>query len=56
MALRDDTVMFEIKQGPYQPTADKDFLPQFPTEGTAEAAKWERRWRALFEESAEAPR
>lgn len=56
VALRDDTVMFEIKQGPYQPTADKDFLPQFPTEGTAEAAKWERRWRALFEESAEAPR
>ncbi|MFM7360868.1 MAG: WbuC family cupin fold metalloprotein [Cyanobium sp.] len=49
VALRDDTVMFEIKQGPYQPSADKDFLPQFPHEGTAEAAAWELRWRALFE-------
>lgn len=54
VALRDDTVMFEIKQGPYQPSADKDFLAQFPPEGTAEAAEWERRWRALFEESAPA--
>jgi cupin fold WbuC family metalloprotein len=52
VALRDDTVMFEIKQGPYQPSADKDFLPQFPREGTAEAAAWELRWRALFEEPA----
>lgn len=56
VALRDDTVMFEIKQGPYRPSSDKDFLSQFPREGTAEAASCERRWRALFEESAEAPR
>jgi cupin fold WbuC family metalloprotein len=52
VALRDDTVMFEIKQGPYQPSADKDFLPQFPPEGSPEAAVWERRWRALFDQTA----
>lgn len=26
VALEPDTVMFELKQGPYQPTDDKDFL------------------------------
>jgi hypothetical protein len=40
--------MFEIKQGPYVPTADKDFLASFPLEGTPEAAAQERAWRALF--------
>jgi hypothetical protein len=40
--------MFEIKQGPYNPAADKDFLPQFLAEGTPEAAAQERAWRALF--------
>ncbi len=48
VALKPDTVMFELKQGPYVPTADKDFLGTFPAEGTAEAAAQERAWRALF--------
>jgi cupin fold WbuC family metalloprotein len=48
VALQPDTVMFEIKQGPYVPTADKDFLAAFPLEGTPEAAAQERAWRALF--------
>jgi cupin fold WbuC family metalloprotein len=48
VALQPDTVMFEIKQGPYVPTADKDFLAAFPLEGTPEAAARERAWRALF--------
>jgi hypothetical protein len=30
------------------PTADKDFLTQFPLEGTAEAQAQERAWRSLF--------
>jgi cupin fold WbuC family metalloprotein len=48
VALTPDAVMFELKQGPYQPTSDKDFLIQFPAEGTPSAADQERNWRALF--------
>jgi cupin fold WbuC family metalloprotein len=48
VALEPDTVMFELKQGPYVPVADKDFLASFPLEGTPEAAAQERAWRALF--------
>ena len=50
VALSADAVMFEIKQGPYNPAFDKDFLPQFPAEGTPEANAQERAWRALFTE------
>jgi cupin fold WbuC family metalloprotein len=50
VALTPGAVMFEIKQGPYVPTADKDFLAQFPAEGTPEAEVHERAWRALFED------
>ena len=48
VALEPDTVMFELKQGPYQPTADKDFLSGFPQEGAPDAAKQEQIWRGLF--------
>jgi len=48
VALAPDSVIFELKQGPYQPTTDKAFLPQFPPEGTPEAAAQEHAWRALF--------
>ncbi len=48
VALSPDTVMFEIKQGPYQPASDKDFLPTFPAEGTPEAAAQEALWRGRF--------
>jgi cupin fold WbuC family metalloprotein len=48
VALRPDTVMFELKQGPYIPASDKDFLAGFPQEGTPEASAQEARWRALF--------
>lgn len=49
VALSPDAVMFELKQGPYQPASDKDFLPQFPAEGTREAELQEQQWRALFQ-------
>jgi cupin fold WbuC family metalloprotein len=49
VALSSDAVLLELKQGPYRPTEDKDFLAAFPAEGTAAAAAQERRWRALFE-------
>lgn len=54
VALSADAVMFEVKQGPYVPAADKDFLAGFPLEGTPEAVVQERAWRALFEEGGRA--
>jgi hypothetical protein len=53
VALAPDAVMFEIKQGPYEPAADKEFLEAFPAEGTPAAAAQERAWRALFEAPSE---
>jgi cupin fold WbuC family metalloprotein len=49
VALQPNSVMFELKQGPYVPTADKDFLAAFPLEGTEAAVAQERAWRARFE-------
>ena len=48
VALEADSVIFELKQGPYQPTKDKDFLSGFPQEGTPEAAVQEAQWRDLL--------
>lgn len=48
VALAPNTVMFELKEGPYVPTSDKDFLPQFPTEGTTEAQTQVKNWESLF--------
>jgi cupin fold WbuC family metalloprotein len=55
VALTPDAVMLEIKQGPYEPAADKEFLAAFPAEGTAAAAAQERAWRALFDPPSGAP-
>ena len=51
VALDTDSVIFELKQGPYQPSQDKDFLSGFPQEGTPEAAVQEAQWRDLLSES-----
>jgi hypothetical protein len=51
VALDKDSVIFELKQGPYQPSQDKDFLSGFPQEGTTEAAVQEAQWRDLLSES-----
>ena len=51
VALEADTVMFELKQGPYRPSEDKDFLAGFPKEGTKEATDLEQTWRSLFNAS-----
>jgi len=48
VALGPDAVLMEIKQGPYRPAEDKDFLPGFPLEGSDAAAAQEAAWRALF--------
>ena len=51
VALEADSVIFELKQGPYQPAQDKDFISGFPQEGTAEAAVQEEQWRKLLSRS-----
>ena len=51
VALAPDSVMFELKQGPYRPSEDKDFLAGSPPEGTSEANQLEQTWRNLFNAS-----
>ncbi len=49
VALEPHSVIFELKQGPYQPTEDKDFLRGFPLEGCEEASLQEKHWRERFD-------
>lgn len=37
-----DTVMFEVKPGPYTPVTDKDFAPWAPAEGEPGLERWLR--------------
>ena len=39
-ALEQDTVLFEVKAGPYEALRDKDFASWAPGEGTPEAAEY----------------
>ena len=39
-SLQRDTVVLEIKAGPYDPSVAKDFAPWAPPEGAAGAAAW----------------
>ena len=48
VALEPNSVIFELKQGPYIPSDDKDFLATYPIEGTPEAVIQEQQWRELF--------
>ncbi len=48
VALQRDSVLLEVKQGPYIPAQDKDFLPCFPAEGSPAAAAQVRAWTQLF--------
>jgi len=48
VALAPDTVMFELKEGPYDAQTDKEFLSMFPAEGTPEAAQWVKNWESYF--------
>lgn len=47
LALAPDTLLFEVKPGPYTPNADKDFVPWAPREGDPEAVALPARWTAL---------
>jgi hypothetical protein len=35
-----DTVLYEVKPGPYAPLSDKDFAPWAPTEGSPEVGDY----------------
>lgn len=48
--LADDTVILEIKRGPYSATADKTFAEWAPDEGAAEASDYLATLETLFED------
>ena len=47
LALAPDTLLFEVKPGPYAPVTDKDFAAWAPAEGAPECADFLTRWTAL---------
>ena len=48
VVLEPNSVILELKEGPYQPAVDKDFLPQFPPEGRVECGPYVKTWEGLF--------
>ena len=40
IAIEPDTAVFEAKQGPYDPSADKEFAPWAPEENSPESAEY----------------
>jgi cupin fold WbuC family metalloprotein len=48
IALAPDTVMLEMKEGPYSPSTDKEFLAAFPHEGSVEVYPLIENWKRLF--------
>lgn len=46
--LAPDTVILEIKRGPYDASTDKEFASWAPGEGDEEAPDFAKPWRALF--------
>ncbi len=48
LCLSPNTVILEIKEGPYDPHTDKEFLSGFPVEGTLEAQNQVQTWQSYF--------
>ncbi len=48
VALAPDTIILELKEGPYNARGDKEFLEAFPTEGTPAAAQLVEAWVGYF--------
>ena len=48
VVLEPNSVILELKEGPYQSTVDKDFLQRFPVEGRVECGDYVKTWEALF--------
>jgi cupin fold WbuC family metalloprotein len=55
LALEADTVLFEVKPGPYEKTSDKDFAPWAPREGSEEAKAYLDQLYRLCAEKGAAP-
>lgn len=50
VALAPDTVILELKEGPYDPSTDKEFMEGFPAEGTAAAKQLVETWSGYFKQ------
>jgi cupin fold WbuC family metalloprotein len=48
VALTPDTMILELKEGPYDSSTDKEFLDEFPAEGTNAAKQLVREWEKFF--------
>ncbi|WP_163998108.1 WbuC family cupin fold metalloprotein [Pyxidicoccus caerfyrddinensis] len=48
VVLEPDTVVLEVKEGPYAPQGEKEFLAGFPEEDAPEAPRIVAGWRAHF--------
>lgn len=49
VALAPDTVILELKEGPYEPSTDKEFIDTFPDEGTPAAKQLVETWALLLQ-------
>ena len=50
VALAPDTIVLELKEGPYDFNTDKEFISTFPAEGTAAAKELVEIWEGYFKE------
>lgn len=48
VALAPDTMILELKEGPYEPSTDKEFIDAFPAEGTLAAKELVETWTLLL--------
>jgi cupin fold WbuC family metalloprotein len=48
LALEPDTLLYEVKSGPYEPASAKDFASWAPDEDSPEAERYARELAALF--------
>lgn len=48
LALAPNTVILEVKEGPYDSSTDKEFIGTFPLEGTDAARKLVETWQGYF--------
>lgn len=48
VALVPNTVILELKEGPYSASTDKEFINSFPAEGTPAARQMVENWKGYF--------
>lgn len=48
VVLMPDTVILELKEGPYNASTDKEFLDNFPAEGTPATEQILEQWKSYF--------